>query len=170
MKKYLPFYLLLFFILSSCADKDINDLKRFVAAEKKQKAGRIEPLPEFVEYKMYTYNSADLRDPFVPVVNVEVVAKQGYTGPTPDENRIKEPLESFALDSLRMMGILQQDNTTWVLIKDPDGLLHRVTTGNYLGLNNGKIVNIEEDSIDIVELVPNGRGWEERKAGMTLNE
>ncbi len=169
MKKYSILFACLF-VLSACADKGMDDLKQFVAHEKRKKSGTISPLPEFVQLKMYSYDSADIRDPFVPVVDVEIVTKKGYTGPTPDENRIKEPLESFALDSLRMKGILKQEGVSWVLIQDPDGLLHRVTVGNYVGLNNGKITKLYDDSIEIEELIPDGKGWEKRQTGMAMSE
>jgi type IV pilus assembly protein PilP len=157
-------------VLVACSNNDKSDLEQFVNQEKSLKSGKIPPLPEFVQYKMYTYEGYDIRDPFVPVVDVEIVTKRGYSGPRPDENRIKEPLEHFSLDSLRMMGQLTQQKTTWILIKDPDGLLHRVTLGNYLGLNNGKITALYEDSIDIIELVADGKGWQRRKAGISMSE
>jgi len=161
-----------FLFLASCADYDNSDLIQFVNNEKAKKSSKIEPLPDFKQAKLFAYDSQDIRDPFLPVVDVEVAAKKTYTGPRPDANRIKEPLESFSLDSLRMMGSLQQKETTWVLIRDPDGLLHRLKVGNYLGLNNGQIVALTEDntSIEINELVPDGNGWTQRKAGMSISE
>jgi len=154
----------------SCAENNISDLQAFVQQEKSIKSGKIPPLPDFIQYKMFTYHGDEVRDPFVPVVDIEVVTKRGYSGPRPNESRIKEPLESFSLDALRMMGVLTQQDTTWILVKDPEGLLHRVTIGNYLGLNNGKITKLYEDSVKIVELVPDGKGWQQRDAGIAMAE
>jgi len=57
------------------------------------------------------------------------------------------------------------------LVKDTDGVVHRVHMRNYLGQNNGKITAIAEDHIDLVELVPNGSGgWMERQATVALGE
>ncbi|MFK5985694.1 MAG: pilus assembly protein PilP [Pseudomonadota bacterium] len=166
--KYL--FLLISLFLVACAENDTSDLIQFVQQEKSFNVGKIPPLPEFVQYKMFTYQADDARDPFVPVVDVEIVTKRGYRGPRPDESRIKEPLENFSLDSLRMMGLLQQQDITWILVKDPDGLLHRVTLGNYLGLNNGKITELYEDSVKITELIPDGKGWQQREAGLAMAE
>ncbi|MBF0266782.1 MAG: pilus assembly protein PilP [Gammaproteobacteria bacterium] len=159
-------------LISSCSNYDNNDLIQYVNKVKAEKPGKIDPLPEFVQAKMFTYGGLEIRDPFLPVVDVEVATKRSYSGPRPDANRIKEPLESYSLDSLRMMGSLQQNETTWVLIKDPDGLLHRLKVGNYLGLNNGQIIALAEDnsSIEINELIPDGNGWTQRKAGMAISE
>jgi type IV pilus assembly protein PilP len=157
-------------LLVACSNNDISDLQQFVQHEKSLKSGKIPPLPDFVQYKMFTYEGYEARDPFVPVVDVEIITKRGYSGPRPDESRIKEPLENFSLDSLRMMGSLKQKETSWILVKDPEGLLHRVAIGNYLGLNNGKITTLYEDSVEIVELIADGKGWQERKAGLTMSE
>ena len=57
------------------------------------------------------------------------------------------------------------------LVKDPDGVIHRVHAGNYLGQNYGRITGISEDHIDVVELGPNGSGgWMERPATVALGE
>jgi type IV pilus assembly protein PilP len=37
-----------------------------------------------------------------------------------------------------------------------------VNVGNYLGLNDGRVMKISEDRITIVEVVPDGKdGWQE---------
>ena len=57
------------------------------------------------------------------------------------------------------------------LVRDPDGVVHRVHVGNYMGQNYGRITAIEEDRIDLVELVPNGTGgWMERPASIALGD
>ena len=156
--------------LSACTEQGMSDLEAYVREIKSQKKGTIPPLPEFKQYKMFNYQADEIRDPFIPVVDVEVVTKRGYTGPRPDESRIKEALEGFSLDSLRMMGSMEQGDTHWVLIQDPDGLLHRLTIGNYLGLNNGKITDMSDERIEILELVPDGSAWQQRNAGIALSE
>ena len=58
-----------------------------------------------------------------------------------------------------------------VLIRDPDGVIHRVHVGNYMGQNYGHITAIGEDHIDLVELVSNGTGgWMERQASIALGD
>jgi len=48
--------------------------------------------------------------------------------------------------------------------------LHRVTIGNYLGLNNGKITQLFDDSVEISELIADGKGWQQRKTGLAMSE
>jgi len=70
-----------------------------------------------------------------------------------------------------MVGTLEQSATMWALIKDGEGSIHRVKTGNYMGKNYGKILAITEHQVDILEIVPNGMGaFIERPASIALSE
>ncbi|MBP9603258.1 MAG: pilus assembly protein PilP, partial [Chromatiaceae bacterium] len=93
-------------------------------------------------------------------------------GMAPDPHRPRENLERFALDSLLMQGILQQDDRVWGLVfAKEDKTLHRVAVGNYLGQNHGRVIRITEQRIDLVELIQDGAGrWMEREASIALNQ
>ena len=70
-----------------------------------------------------------------------------------------------------MSGTLGGSNAMEGLVRDPDGVVHRVRVGNYLGQNYGRVIAVEEDRIELVELVPNGAGgWMERQATIALGE
>ena len=57
------------------------------------------------------------------------------------------------------------------LIMDPDGVIHRVQLGNYMGQSDGRIMAIHEDHIELVELVSDGAGgWIERDAAVALDD
>ena len=89
----------------------------------------------------------------------------------PDFNRRKEELESYSLDTLRMVGTLEQEGTIWGLVQTKDGTIHRVKTGNYMGLNYGRIVRISEDKIELSELLQDGAGgYVENAAALSLGE
>lgn len=89
----------------------------------------------------------------------------------PDSNRPREALEAFPLDTLRMVGTLDQGGQSWGLVRANDGTIHRVQPGNYLGQNHGRIANITEYEIELVEIVPDGLGgWIERQASLALSE
>ena len=157
-------------MLSGCVNDDITDLRIYVKKTKASAKGKVSSIPEFKQSEPYTYTGDEVRDPFKPVVDVEV-SSGVYNGPRPDENRLKEPLEDFSLDSLKMVGTLTQKEEDWILIKDPDGLLHRVAIGHYMGKNYGKVVSISEEEVTLVELVTDRReGWVERDASIALSE
>ena len=68
-----------------------------------------------------------------------------------------------------MVGTLVQGNTNYGLVQDSDGLIHRVVPGNYLGQNDGRIVEISESKIDVVEIISDGiGGYLERQAAVGL--
>lgn len=161
------------FLLASCASSDHSDLQRYVDNIKSQQKPKIEPLPEFKPYPIYVYEAGNLRDPFEESAFVEQqieVAIEG-SGIRPPERDTKEPLEEYPLDTLRMVGTLEQTTTMWALIKDGEGSIHRVKTGNYMGKNYGKILSISEHQVDILEIVPNGLGaYIERPATIALSE
>ena len=153
-------------IVAGCAPSD--DPQRWVAQEKAKKGAPLQPLPVIKTFETFTYADQDLRDPFGPSAAEQSVAT---SGPRPDQNRPKQPLEMFALDSLKMVGTIGIGATIEGLIKDPEGVIHRVHINNYMGQNNGKITTVAEDHIDLVELIPNGSGgWMKRQASVALGE
>lgn len=174
--KLLTVFLSVFGILSlvGCAsDGEFADLRAQMEEIKKRPKGRIEPPPEFKTYKTFSYSAAALRSPFSPPVAVETLAiPSKRTNVKPDFNRPKEPLEEFGIDSLQMVGTLTRpEGALFALVKDPDGGLHRVKAGNYMGRNHGKIISVEPVKIDVIEIVSDGQeGWIERPRTIVLNE
>jgi type IV pilus assembly protein PilP len=160
-------------ILTACSDSGTSDLREFVA-EAKQRQGRVEPLPEFTPVQTHVYAAHGLRDPFTSdsrEMVAEAAAKSAGSGLAPDLRRRKEVLESYPLDSLSMLGTLEFQNATWGLVKAPDGVVHRVRPGNYMGQNYGKVKAIQSQRVLLTEIVPDGLGgWEEREAYLAMNE
>jgi type IV pilus assembly protein PilP len=163
-------------LLASC-DQGINDLQQFVAQIKAQPPGRIEPIPEFQPYQNFEYTSHDLRDPFVrvdfrrPEDNPEDIGNLDGTGPRPDIERVREPLEDFPLDTLRLKGTVTKDSIKWGLIFAPDNTVHRVLEGNYIGQNHGRIISVSDQRIELTEIVPDGLGnYIERSSAVALIE
>ena len=154
-------------LLTACG-KDNSDLYQFIEQTKSTSVGSVKPIPQFKPYDSFTYSAADLRDPFVP--NVELDQPQGaVAGPSPDERRPRQPLEAFPLDTLAMVGIMEQADNQWALIKDPQNVVHRVQLGNYMGRNEGRVVAINESGIRLIEIVPDGiGGYIEREAAIAI--
>ena len=154
-------------VVAGCAPSD--DPQRWVAQEKARKGAPLQPLPVIKTFETFIYKDQDLRDPFG--LSAEEQEQNTANGPHPDQNRTREPLESFPLDGLKMSGTLGLAKGMEGLVRDPDGVVHRVHIGNYLGQNYGRITAISEDRIDLVELAPNGTGgWMERQASIALGD
>ncbi len=169
MKKIVPYVLPL--LLLGCANQNMTDLRDYVDEVKSRAPSGIEPIPEVKQVIGFVYTAKSRRDPFTPqedeTAATETVLDNGLR---PDPNRRKEELEAFALDSLRMVGTLEQEEQTWGLVQTSDGTIHRVGPGNHMGLNDGRITRISEEKIELIELVPTGSGFLEKEAAVALGE
>lgn len=158
-------------VVSGCTSDGLDDLREFVKNAHADRKPRIEPLPEVRPYEAYAYAAADLADPFSPANLRPMTAQGGVAGPRPDMNRRREPLEEFPLDALKMVGTLSRGPQTWGVIQAPDGTVHRVQRGNFVGQNFGRITRVGEEKIDVVELIQGALGdWVEREAGLAIQE
>lgn len=169
LRKSLP--VLVALTLAGCANTDMSDLQQYAEEVKSRPPSGIEPIPEIKQAVGFIYQPRNRRDPFTAQVDEgqpdETILDAGIR---PDPNRRKEELEAFSLDSLRMVGTLEQDEATWGLVQTADGTIHRVVAGNYMGQNDGKITRISEEKIELIELVPTGSGFLEKEAALALGE
>lgn len=154
-------------LLVACGGEEHSDLRQFVKESDNLPRGRVPALPEAKIYEPFVYNAFDLLDPFKPR-KIEP-PKTAAGGLAPDPNRRREPLESFPLESLKMVGTLQQKSQVFALIKTPDNNLFRVKTGNYVGQNFGRIVEVSDSLIKLKEIVQDSGGnWEEKDQSLQL--
>src|SRR3569833_1632952 len=152
--------------ITGCSSAD-DDLARFIEDTKKEPGGRVEPLPEVKFFVSFTYAAAELRSPFLPS---SPGSGAGAGGLRPDSKRNREFLEQFSLDTLKMVGTLRLTGRVYGLVRTKDGLVHRVSVGNYLGQADGKITDITPSKITLVEIVPDGLGgYMERPAKLAQN-
>ncbi|QUE76457.1 type 4a pilus biogenesis lipoprotein PilP [Stutzerimonas stutzeri] len=159
-------------LLAGCdGSGDFDDLRAYMAEVRARPKGSIEPLPSFLPYEAFTYSASSLRHPFQPPVKLDLAQRQkGSKDVRPDETRIKQFLEQFNIENFVMVGTLTNEAGKYALIKGGDGV-HRVKIGDYLGRNHGRIVDIGEAEVDVLEIVPDGEGgWLERPRSLTLKE
>lgn len=156
-------------LIAGCG-RDMSDLEAYIAEVNARPGGRIEPLPVIRPYESFTYDAYDLRPPFTPDEPMIQERDEG-DGLRPDSRRAREFLEQFPLDTLGMVGTLTQEGVYYGLLQTQDTLVHRVTIGNYVGQNDGRIVAIDETEIRVVEIIPDGiGGYMERAATIGLGE
>ena len=149
----------------------MSDLENYIAQTKTKYVGSIDPIPQFDPYQIFAYSAFEERDPFLQREEDLEQQTAVESGTQPDRERRKEPLEYFPLDSLSMVGILEQRGSVWGLIRDPDGTIHTVKPGNYLGENFGEIIRITESQVEILEIISDGLGaWIEREIDLSLGE
>jgi type IV pilus assembly protein PilP len=87
-------------------------------------------------------------------------------------NRIKEPLERYSLEELRLVGFIQQGRNTKALIlvkgqQKPE--IHSVRLGEHLGKNFGRVLQITHSAVVLNELHQDDSGaWIERETNLSL--
>jgi type IV pilus assembly protein PilP len=156
--------------LSACSpSKDYSDLNAFMDEVDSRPRGRIEPLPPIETIPPFSYLASNQRSPFEPPVVLKRVDRQDGPKVTPDFNRVKQFLEQYAISQLAMVGTLAQGPVVFGLIQDGDGGVHRVQAGDFMGTDHGKIQNVGDTSIELIEIVPDGTGgWVERERTVSL--
>jgi type IV pilus assembly protein PilP len=157
-------------LLSACGGEEFQDLQDFVKNSGLDMRGKVDPPPDIRPYEPMTYdNSAGLPDPFKPRKPEARNVAGGLN--QPDLNRPKQELEEFPLEGLKMIGYLQRANVGYAVIRAPDGKVHRVKAGNYMGLNFGQIISVAETELKIKEMIQDGAGdWSERESSLQLVE
>lgn len=146
-----------------------DDLRAYIDEVKARPGGRIPPLPDIVPAPTFAYEPGDRRSPFVPDTPQTRVVSNPDAVQGPDPNRPREFLEQFPLDTLRMVGTLELGASGFGLVQTSDGLVHRVMVGNHLGQNYGRITDITDAEIQLVEIIPDGLGgYLERPAAVAL--
>lgn len=150
--------------LAGCTGAD-GDLQQFIRQTEQQPGGHVDPLPEIKPYQTFVYDDQNLRSPFVPS------QASSFNTVRPDSKRPREFLEQFSLDTLRMVGTIRIAGTMYGLVQTKDGIVHRVTVGNYMGQNDGRISDISPSKIDLTEIVPDGLGgYMKRPAALGLSQ
>lgn len=158
--------------LTACGG-GMDDLRSYIDEVKARPGGRIEPLPQIKPTPtfVYTADQSGARSPFVPDTPQARVSENPDAIRGPDPTRPREFLEQFPLDTLRMVGTLEIKGSAFGLVQTSDGLIHRVSEGNHLGQNYGRITTITDSEITLVEIISDGiGGYLERPAAVALSD
>jgi type IV pilus assembly protein PilP len=157
--------------LASGCGANMDELRSYIDEVKERPGGRIEPLPEIRPAPGFVYEAGDRRSPFVPDLQQQRASSNPNAVEGPDPNRPREELEKFPLDTLDMVGTLSNQTGTFALVQDPGGLVWKVSVGNHMGQNYGRIQSISDSEIRLVEIISDGLGgFLERPAGIGLGD
>lgn len=158
--------------LGGCFD-DTNDIERYIDSVKSTTEAKIEPIPEVKPFIHISYEKADKRSPFLEPKPEEIneVIDPLLDCLHPDPNRLKQPLEKYALANLKMKGTMGDQAGLWALIESStDGSVYRVSVGDHMGLFNGRITRVQGEQLALLEMVPDGSGcWEKRTTIIDIN-
>lgn len=162
-----------FFTLSlvGCKQTDLTELTSEINQKKLTTLGFVPDPPEIQEFKNYEYTSSGLKSPFRNSISELKTEKKTLTEIKPDLEREKTELEEYPLEDYSMLGsiISKKDNNLQAIMNDGRGKVYMIKIGEYIGQNNGKVMEIKENSIKIEEIIPNGGyRWVKRPAIISM--
>lgn len=158
--------------LAGCGDSDVQEVRQWMKQVDSQAKVAVPPLTEPKTFVPYAYAAQEEADPFSPNKLLAELAKANNRGGglRPDTERRKEFLESFPLDTVKMVGTLQKSNVIYALLQ-VDKLVYQVKPGQHVGQNFGLITSVSDDAISVREIVQDAAGdWVERMSKLELQE
>lgn len=169
--KRLAFLTVITPLLTACADAPEEDLRAWMAEIRKQAPALPAELPGMLSPDEFRYDAAGRPDPFAAEkIAASLGADPNASGIQPDMARVREPLEAFPLDSLRMIGSLRRHGQVVALV-EADKVIHQVRLGSHLGSDMGKVIAISENTIEIEEMIQDtGDRWTRRRTQLAIRE
>jgi type IV pilus assembly protein PilP len=170
-------------LLSACGNGSLSDLQAYVADIKNTANPPVEALPPIPPVFIHIYDPEGKPDPFLPWTGTEPPPSTGPTGggneprcPTPEwVYWVRTGLGLIPLDALQMVGTIQvaekdQNNSLWGLVTSKsDRIIYQVRQGDYMGENYGKIINISETEIEVLQQFRNSkRCWDSKVTTLPL--
>ena len=159
-------------MLAACGGSG-DELRQWMADTRKEMRPVTPKVNEPKTFQPFLYRNPGEIDPFDPAKVASALRKlssQSTSGLSPDLSRRKEPLESFPIDTISMVGTLQGPKLRYALLR-ADGLVYQVKVGNYVGQNFGIVTAIGENTATLKEVVQDAAGeWVERVSTLQLQE
>ena len=165
-----------FLVLVGCQAND-DSIERFIArtelATKKELATEkdpAEPAPASL-FQVTPYTQHKGRVPFMlphsARVHSQLMLKTSCW--QPERRKKSGKLERFPLDKLRLKGVMGSSGSISGLVQSPDGAVHKVQAGQYVGLNHGRVTEVTSKHLLIKESLPDGLGcWQQRSIKLAL--
>lgn len=167
---YLPCLLVAVLALVGCrANQD--SLPEFVTTAEQQAQVKVLELKPALAFQTEQYTAHRARKPFaLPqaalVMNQPQERKDCWQ---PIQRKRVGPLETFALEKLRLKGVMSKSGRNSALVQTPSGIVMKVEVGQFIGLNNGKVTQVNADYIQVNETLPDGLGcWSRRNVKLAL--
>ena len=162
--------------VTGCGSSTEAELQDWMNKQRSEAKPSVAPLPEPKKFTPKNYAVEGVTDPFSREKLTQALKRQAAQSTAnaaliaPELARRKEPLESYPLDTMTMVGSLIKQGQPAALVK-VDNLLYQVRLGNYLGQNYGKVVKLGETEVVLREIVQDAAGeWIERSATLQLQE
>jgi type IV pilus assembly protein PilP len=162
--------------LAGCGNSEVGELQTWMDQQRAATKPKVEPIPEPKRFTPQVYAQEAAVDPFSSQKLTQALKRESSQSAAsaaliaPELARRREPLESYPLDAMTMVGSLVKQGQPVALVR-VDNLLYQVKPGNYLGQNYGRITKVGETEVVLRELIQDATGeWTERTATLQLQE
>jgi len=161
-------------LLAGCGDSDVQEVRSWMKQVDAQTQVRVTPIAEPKTFVPFAYANKEEIDPFNPNKLLAELARQaaqgGGSGIRPDTERRKELLETYPLDTIKMVGTIEKKGRIYAVLQ-VDRSVHQVVIGQHLGQNFGRITSIDDNTVNLKEIVQDATGdWVERLSKLELQE
>ena len=163
-------------VLGGCGQSDTEEIQQWMTEVQRTTKVSIEPISRPKQFSPHMYEGNGVVEPFHPdkleiaFAKAKSSSAQDNGVKAPDMERRRELLESYPLDTIKMVGALNKKGLVFAVLAI-DGNVHHAKIGNYIGMNFGMITHIAENAVQIKEVVQDASGeWVERDAKLELQE
>jgi type IV pilus assembly protein PilP len=159
--------------LAGCGDSDVQEVRQWMKQVDSEAHVAVTPIAEPKTFIPFAYASNAEVDPFSPNKLLAELARQAARqggGLKPDTARRKEFLESFPLDTVKMVGTMEKAKVIYALLQ-VDKAVYQVRTGQHVGQNFGLVTSVSDEAVSVKEIVQDATGdWVERLSKLELQE
>lgn len=97
----------------------------------------------------YVYQPRGRRDPFTPLIQRDEPVAVIKTTRRPEQ--LRGPLEQFELRQLRLVAVMVVQGAPRAMVTAPDGKSYTVKVDDYIGLEGGRVKDIQTRMMDLDE-------------------
>jgi type IV pilus assembly protein PilP len=96
------------------------------------------------------FDFSNKKDPFKPFIVVKVESKRSLDSIKKAQHD-SLPIHSFEVNQFKLIGIVSGGRENKAMVTDPGGKGYVLKVGMSIGKNNGKIISINSNGVDVVE-------------------
>jgi type IV pilus assembly protein PilP len=108
-------------------------------------------VPDWISKPIFQYTATERLDPFSSFLKTQAARQQRRVQ---DTSRVLSPLERFEVTQLKVVGIIHNnfnpDNVA-AMVELPDGKGFVLKKGERVGMNQGRVVMITSDQVQVLE-------------------
>jgi len=97
----------------------------------------------------FTYNPGGRRDPFTPLIRRDEPVAAIKTTRRPEA--LRGPLEQYELRQLRLIAVMVVKGDPRAMVAAPDGKSYTVKLDDYIGINGGRVKDIQTRAVGVDE-------------------